>query len=209
MAGRGPGTPNATFGKPTASATAPVTLTNAAGGTGAEIYYTTDGIDPRVANQPSDKATRYTAPIAITAANTILNFAAFKADDTFSDTGTAGPFQPSASAGLPMPGNVTVAGGVELATAKWDPVTGATKYVVTASPVAGAPPSATPVTVEAPAGTGPAQRSINQPLTAAVAPATGTTFDVRLRAGVPARPAQVWVKTSNGGVAGPFTVTNG
>jgi hypothetical protein len=48
-----------------------------------------------------------------------------------------------------------------------------------------------------------------QPLVAAVAPATGTTFDVRLRAGLPPRPAQVWVKTSNGGVAGPFTVANG
>jgi hypothetical protein len=297
------GTPNATFGKPTATpatstppATGPVTLTNAADGGGAEIYYTTDGSDPRIADLPSATSTRYTAPMAITAPDTTLRFVAFKADGTFSDDGTAGPFQPGASTALPAPGNVTVAAGVEQSTVKWDAVAGATKYVVTATPVTGAPPAATPVTLEAPAGTGTAQRSFdvkplvggtsynvtvaavnasgtgtasgaipvtptvntvprvsitqakwkandfrvggtssattgtvsvytsnpnanpaptaipgmaNQPLTAAAAPATGTTFDVRLRAGVPARPAQVWVKTSNGGVAGPFTVTNG
>jgi hypothetical protein len=51
---------------------------------------------------------------------------------------------------------------------------------------------------------------VNQPLTAAAPPATGTTFDVRLRAGVPTtNPGQIFVKSSNGGTAGPFTVTNG
>jgi hypothetical protein len=286
--GTGGGTPNATFGKPTAGTTVPVTLTNAADGAGAEIYYTTDGSDPRVADLPSDKATRYTAPIAITAPNTTLNFVAFKADGSFSDTGTAGPFQPGASTGLPAPTGVSVAGGVELATVKWALMSGATKYVVTATP----PAPGAPVVVEAgstvtsidvkplvggtsynvtvaaanASGTGAASAPIavtpavntvprvtitsaryktgdfrvvgtssavsgtvsvyttnpnatpapspiagmaNQPLVAAVAPATGTTFDVRLRAGLPPRPAQVWVKTSNGGVAGPFTVTNG
>ena len=50
----------------------------------------------------------------------------------------------------------------------------------------------------------------NQPLTAAVAPATGSTFDIRLRAGVPnPKPAQIFVKSSNGGIAGPFNVANG
>jgi hypothetical protein len=49
----------------------------------------------------------------------------------------------------------------------------------------------------------------NQPLTAAVAPATGSTFDIRLRAGVPANPGQIFVKSSNGGIAGPFNVANG
>jgi hypothetical protein len=47
-------------------------------------------------------------------------------------------------------------------------------------------------------------------LTTAVAPATGTTYDWRLRAGVPTtNPGKVFVKSSNGGVAGPFTVANG
>jgi hypothetical protein len=50
----------------------------------------------------------------------------------------------------------------------------------------------------------------NQPLATAAPPATGTTFDVRLRAGVPTtNPGQIFVKSSNGGQAGPFTVSNG
>jgi hypothetical protein len=45
-------------------------------------------------------------------------------------------------------------------------------------------------------------------VTPAVAPATGTTFDVRLRAGVPnPKPARVYVKSSLGGVSAPFAVT--
>jgi hypothetical protein len=288
------GTPNATFTKPTANPTTgagPVTLANATDGTGtgAEIYYTTDGTDPRLADLPSDRANRYTTPITITAAGTTLTFVAFKADGSFSDTGTAGPFQAGGTTtGPAAPTGVAVAGGVELATVRWNPVTGATKYVVTATP----PAPGAPVVVEAGAtatsvdvkplvggvsysvtvaaanasGTGTASAALpvtptvnavprvsitqarwkatdfrvggtssatsgtvsvytsnpnvtpapapipgmaNQPLTAAVAPATGTTFDVRLRTGVPPKPAQVWVKTSNGGVAGPFTVTNG
>ena len=138
--GTGTGTPNATFGKPTAGATAPVTLTNAADGAGADIYYTTDGSDPRFVDVPSATATRYTAPIAITAANTTLNFVAFKADGSFSDTGTAGPFQPSsAPTGPAAPTGVSAAPGPELAKVTWNAVTGATKYVVTATPPTGAP----------------------------------------------------------------------
>jgi hypothetical protein len=50
----------------------------------------------------------------------------------------------------------------------------------------------------------------NQPLTAAAAPATGSTFDIRLRTNVPnPKPAQIYVKSSNGGIAGPFNVANG
>ncbi|WP_170854074.1 fibronectin type III domain-containing protein [Microlunatus flavus] len=51
---------------------------------------------------------------------------------------------------------------------------------------------------------------VNQPLTTAVPPATGTTYDVRLRTNVPTtNPGQVFVRSSNGGQAGPFTVANG
>jgi hypothetical protein len=44
-------------------------------------------------------------------------------------------------------------------------------------------------------------------LTPAVPPATGTTFTVRLRTNLPAKPAQIFVRSSNGGIAGPFAVT--
>ena len=61
-----------------------------------------------------------------------------------------------------------------------------------------------------PATTGatPLAGMANVPLTTAAPPATGTAFDARVRTGAP-RPAsgQVWVRTSNGAVAGPFTVS--
>jgi hypothetical protein len=47
-------------------------------------------------------------------------------------------------------------------------------------------------------------------VTAAAAPATGGTFDIRIRAGVPnPRPAQIYIRSSNGTVAGPFATTAG
>jgi hypothetical protein len=47
-------------------------------------------------------------------------------------------------------------------------------------------------------------------VTPAAAPATGGTFDVRIRAGIPnPRPAQIWIRSSNGTVAGPFATTAG
>jgi hypothetical protein len=47
-------------------------------------------------------------------------------------------------------------------------------------------------------------------LVAAVPPATGTTFNIRLKVGVPAtNPGRIFVVSSNGGIAGPFNVANG
>ena len=47
-------------------------------------------------------------------------------------------------------------------------------------------------------------------VTPAVAPTTGGTFDVRIRTGVPnPRPAQIFIRSSNGTVAGPFATTAG
>ena len=66
-------------------------------------------------------------------------------------------------------------------------------YASNPNPTTGTPPSAIP-------------GMANVPITSA-APAAGGAFDARLRTGVPARPAQVWVKTSNGAATGPFTVT--
>jgi hypothetical protein len=52
------------------------------------------------------------------------------------------------------------------------------------------------------AGAAPIPGMANIVLTPAVAPATGTTFDIRVRNGaVPAGITTVWVKTSSGGVA--------
>lgn len=39
-------------------------------------------------------------------------------------------------------------------------------------------------------------------------PETGSTFDGRLRTTPAVTPQRIWVQSSNGGVAGPFTVTN-
>jgi hypothetical protein len=57
--------------------------------------------------------------------------------------------------------------------------------------------------------TGPAIGSATA--TAAAAPETGGEYDIRLRNGAaPAtRPAQIWVKSNGGGVAGPFAVAAG
>jgi hypothetical protein len=47
-------------------------------------------------------------------------------------------------------------------------------------------------------------------ITPAVAPATGGTYDWRLRNGVPTtNPGRIVVKSSNGGVSAPFQATNG
>jgi hypothetical protein len=57
---------------------------------------------------------------------------------------------------------------------------------------------------------GPIPGMKDQPLTAAVAPATGTTFDIRLRSGIPAtNPGRVIAVSSIGGVSPAFTVRNG
>jgi hypothetical protein len=67
-----------------------------------------------------------------------------------------------------------------------------------------------PVTRKVVPAANPIPGMTNQPLTAAVAPATGSSYDIRLRTGVPnPKPAQIFVKSSNGGIAGPFTVANG
>jgi hypothetical protein len=67
-----------------------------------------------------------------------------------------------------------------------------------------------PVTTKVVPAANPIPGMTNRPLTAAVAPATGSSYDIRLRTGVPSpKPAQIFVKSSNGGIAGPFNVANG
>jgi hypothetical protein len=91
--------------------------------------------------------------------------------------------------------------GVTIATARWK----AGDFRITGSGTDAVAPAST-VTLynaatDAPIGGATA-------VTPAAAPATGTSFDIRLRGGVvPAtRPAKVYVKSSLGGVSAPFTV---
>jgi len=91
---------------------------------------------------------------------------------------------------------------VTIGTAKWK--TGDFRVTGTSSALSGT------VSVRTGSATGPVIPGMTGTLTAAVAPATGTTYDIRLRTNVPTRnPGQIWVTSSNGGVAGPFTVANG
>jgi hypothetical protein len=142
-------TPNATFDKPTATAgSTGVTLASTT--TGTEIYYTTDGSEPRMGDLPSNNALLYKTPVVITAANTTLKSVAFDKDGNFSDTATAGPFQPTAPAAPASPTAVAATALDRSARVTWTGTPAATKYVVTATPASGATP--TPVTQEAPAG---------------------------------------------------------
>jgi hypothetical protein len=90
---------------------------------------------------------------------------------------------------------------VTITTAKWK--TGDFRVTGTSSATSGT------VTVHSATATGIGAPipSMSGSLTAAP-PATGSTYDIRLRTGVP-NPKQIYVKSSNGGVAGPFNVANG
>jgi hypothetical protein len=140
------GTPNATFTAPTATA-APggVAL---AGPTGTEVYYTIGDAEPRIADLPSNDAVLYRTPIAITAADTKLNFVAFDENGNFSDTVTQ-TFQPTAAAAPAAPTTVAASALDRSTRVTWTAPAGPpapTKYVVTATPASGAP-----VSQEAPA----------------------------------------------------------
>ena len=65
------------------------------------------------------------------------------------------------------------------------------------------------VSVRTGSATGPVLGSAA--VTAAAPPATGGDYDMRLRNGAapPSNPGRIWVTSSGGGVAGPFTVANG
>lgn len=149
VSGSGGGTvppPNATFDKPTATSTpGGITLTGAPAG--AEIYYTTDGTDPRVADLPSATARLYTGPIVLTGTTT-LQWVAFDATGAFSDTGT-GTFGATVTAPGAVTGLSATAGDASAALRWTAPTAGATptKYVITATPTGGG----TAVVQEAPA----------------------------------------------------------
>ena len=129
----------------TISNAAPVTFTGL--GAGESVYYTLDGSPAFVSDMPAGNALLYKDPIAITAAGTVVNWAAFDADGNRKD-GTA-TFGPATNQVPGAPTGVTAAPGAEFATVNWvaPTATGAsaiTKYVITATPTTG-----TPVVVEA------------------------------------------------------------
>jgi hypothetical protein len=65
------------------------------------------------------------------------------------------------------------------------------------------------ITVHRDSFAGPTITGMTGTLTPAVAPATGTTFDIRTtKAAAPtATPGKIWITSSNGGQLGPITVT--
>jgi hypothetical protein len=104
--------------------------------------------EPRIADLPSNDAVLYRTPIAITAADTKLNFVAFDENGNFSDTVTQ-TFQPTAAAAPAAPTTVAASALDRSTRVTWTAPAGPpapTKYVVTATPASGAP-----VTQEAPA----------------------------------------------------------
>jgi hypothetical protein len=122
-----------------------VTFTNVAAGD--QVYYTLDGSPAATADMPTNNALLFKDPIAITAPNTVVNFAAFDAAGNKQE-GSA-TFGPATNQAPGAPTGVTAAPGAEFATVNWvaPTATGAsaiTKYVITATPTTG-----TPVVVEA------------------------------------------------------------
>ena len=160
--------------------------------------YNADGTAPLPAAQQPAETTRTSQTVAGLAGST-----AYQVGVRAINAGGAGP--ESAKLRLLTTESVTIG------TAKWKAndfrVTGTSSATSGTVTVLRAVRNATTGVVEPGAAfTGLA----NQPLTAAVPPATGTTYDARLRTGVPTtNPGQVFVRSSNGGQAGPFTVTNG
>jgi hypothetical protein len=113
--------------------------------TGSDIYFTTNG-DPAVTGDlPGDTATLYTAPIPITAANTLIKAVAFDRAGNF-DT-SSGLFSPSTAPvpALAAPATLTATAGQGSVKLDWAAVTGATSYqvAVTPAPAAGQPASTT------------------------------------------------------------------
>lgn len=109
--------------------------------TGAEVYYTLDLSDPRLADMPAANALLYRNPIAITAANTTVTWFAMTADGTFSNT-LATQFSPLAAPAPAAPTGVTVVGGDASAAVSWVGSLGTptpTSYRIVATPAAGTP----------------------------------------------------------------------
>jgi hypothetical protein len=261
---------------------------------GADIYYTNDGSPVSSGGLPSDTAKLYTAPIAITAANTEIKAIAF--DDAGNFTEGGGIYSPP-SAAIPLPtaaATPTVTAGQGQVALKWAAsaadqkvtgyqvtvydaantvlatqpaetadlqqtvtgLTGGTAYgfTVKAKNATGWGPESAKVTatpavvtdrvtitrsqwkagdfrvvgtssqsvsptltgtvtvyrVNADGSRGSAIAGTRTPLVAAVAPATGSTFSVRVRAGAPTtNPGRVMVVSSFGGVSAPVQTTNG
>jgi hypothetical protein len=115
-----------------------------------DVYYTTDGSDPTLADMPADNATLYTAPIQVAAANTTIKLAAFDASGNI--TRLQGVASPAPAATAAVPTGLTVesvgAAGADAAAPQgrvslsWNAVQDATDYRVQAWTVVGTGTSA-------------------------------------------------------------------
>ena len=125
-------TPTPAGGADAASAveTSLLRLANTTGEAGVEIYYTTDGSDPHVADVPSETATRYTtAGIPVTGTTPVeIRWAAFDRANNV-DLGS-GFYKASATAALQPPANFRGTPAPGAVTLNWDAATGASVYVV-------------------------------------------------------------------------------
>ena len=99
----------------TISAGAPVTFAGLAAGE--SVYYTLDGSPAFFADMPTSNALLFKDPIAITAAGTVVNWAAFDAAGNVTD-GTA-TFGPVTNQTPGAPTGVTANPGAEFATVNW------------------------------------------------------------------------------------------
>jgi len=185
--------------------TAPANLTGTPGQGSVTLRWdaVTDAVDYQV-NAYDAKAARLTSqPVATTArTQTVTGLSGSTAYQFTVVARTAK--QTSAESAKVSVTTQAITDRVTIATAKWK--TGDFRVTGTSSATSGT------VTVHAATATGIGAPIPNMsgPLTAAAAPASGSTYDIRLRTGVPnPKPTKIYIKSSNGGVAGPFNVDNG
>jgi Fibronectin type III domain len=139
----------------------------------------------------------------VSTATTTQNVVGLAVNTSYQFTVKATTAAGTSAESTPKVGTKTVVETVSITSARWknndfrvvgtSTATGGTVNVYAANPGTGPTAVGTPLAGMA-----------NIPLTTA---APGTAFDARVRTGVPPRPAQVWVRTSNGAVTGPFTVS--
>jgi hypothetical protein len=157
-------------------------------GYGVQIYNTTTNAAVGTLRETPNKTLTVTGLTAGTAYTFTVK--AQNGADYGAESAKSAPFTPT---------NVT--DQVTITSAKWK--AGDFRIIGTASVVGKT------VNVRTGSATGPVMGS--GLVTAAVAPATGGAYDIRLRnaAAGTANPGKIWVTSTGGGVTGPFTVTNG
>jgi hypothetical protein len=154
----------------------------------------------------ADGATKVISPAQpVSTTSTTQNIVGLAVNTTYQFTVTATTATGTSAESAPKVGAKTTAETVTITSARYK--TTDFRVVGTSTATSGGTVSVYGVNPTS-AGATPLAGMANVPLTTAAPSATGTAFDARVRAGAP-RPAsgQVWVRTSNGAVAGPFPVS--